>query len=108
MSEPNTRRERRFITLRLLDEDRDLIQNLAKGRESTPDRHAALSALVPFVRKLSLPDIREQERSALRVGIPAELEDVINEVAERTGQPFVAVFLAAAREYRKRYPLKSE
>lgn len=94
------------MTLRLLDEDRHLIQNLAKGRENTPDRHAALCALVPFVRKLSLPDIRDQERSALRVGIPAELDDAINEVAEHTGHPFVAVLLAAAREYRKRYPSK--
>lgn len=96
------------MTLRLLDDDRDLIQNLAKGRESTPDRHAALCALVPFVRKLSLSNIREQERSALRVGIPTELEDAIDEIAERTGQPFVAVLLAAAREYRKRFPLSSD
>ena len=96
------------MTLRLLDQDRELILNLAKGRESTPDRHAALCALLPFVQKLSLPDIRQQERSALRVGIPAELEEAIKEVAERTGQPFVAVLLAAAREYRKRFPVVPE
>jgi hypothetical protein len=105
MSEKKPRRTQRFLTLRLRKEDRELLQNLGRGREGVADRYEALCALREVLSDLRLEDVRDKERRPLRIGIPESLEEAIGEVVGRTGQPFLAVLLEAAREYRRRHPM---
>lgn len=98
------RKERNFVVFRLFQQERELIRNLGRGSESVADRHQALRDLVPIVEELNLPDIRNLKRKPIRIGIPEDLDAAIREVSERTGQTYTDVLLAAAREYRRRYP----
>lgn len=102
------RKQRRYMTLRLLPDDRELLQEIGKGRVGIKDRHAALVELAQIVPELDLPDVREMERRPLRLGIPQELEDAIAAKVKETGQTFIAVLLAAARHYRQRHPASAD
>jgi hypothetical protein len=103
MAERNLPRERKFVTFRLLPEDRELLQYLGQGRADIPDRHAAMLELVNIVQRRQYPpDPPEPERRSIRLGIPTELDDAIKAEAERTGSTYISLLLRAAREYRGR------
>lgn len=101
-------RDRQWVTFRLWPEDRTLLQNLASRRPDTVDRYSALLALIPIVQELDLPDIRDRERQALRLGIPIELHTELEHVKEKTGQSITDVLLEAARLYAERNPTSEE
>lgn len=101
-------RERQWVTLRLWPDDRTLLQTLANRQEETRDRYSALCALIPLVRELKLSDIRNRERQALRLGIPQELHNELEQVKQETGHSITDILLETARIYAKRHPLPDE
>ena len=103
MTPRNAPRPGRYLTLRLHEEDRQLLQDLGRMRPGVEDRHAAFLELVPIVDDLELEDVRERERRPLRIRIPEELEQSINRKTEATGQTFLGILIAAAREYKRRH-----
>ena len=103
MGERNAPRAGRYLTFRLYEPDRQLLQDLGRMRPGVEDRHAALLELVAIVDELKLEDVRGRERRPLRIRIPEELEQTINRKAEATGQTFLAVLIEAAREYERRH-----
>ncbi len=107
MADRDLPRDRKFVTFRLLPEDRELLQNLGRGRADIPDRHAALLELVEIVQRQEYPEEQpEPERRSIRLGIPTELDEAIKAEAERTGSTYISLLLRAAREYRRRHPLR--
>jgi hypothetical protein len=102
------RRNKRYLTLRLHEEDRALLQNLGRGRDEIADRYEAFLEVNEFVPEMEFPDIRKKKRRPIRIAIPEELEKTITRIAKATGQPFLTILLEAAREYRRRYPLEPE
>lgn len=88
-------KEREQRVFRLLEEDREVLKNLADiiGEEN---RHAALERLAEIVPTLELEDIRGRERKALRLGIPTKTDQVIREKMEATGQTYTDILLRAA------------
>jgi hypothetical protein len=105
MTDRDLPRDRKFVTFRLLAKDRALLQHLGRGRADIPDRHAALLELVEIVRRQKSPE-KPPERRSIRLGIPTELDEAIKAVAERTGSTYISILLRAAREYRRRHPLR--
>lgn len=103
MAKVNPPRPGRYLTLRLFEPERQLLQDLGRVRPGVGDRHAALLDLVGVVDDLELPDLRARERRPLRIKVPEELERAINRKVEATGQTFLAVLVAAAREYHRRH-----
>ncbi|MBA2224668.1 hypothetical protein [Thermogemmata fonticola] len=107
MADRDLPRDRKFVTFRLLPDDRELLQNLGRGRADIPDRHAALLELVGIVQRQEYPEEQpEPERRSIRLGIPTELDEAIKAEAERTGSTYISLLLRAAREYRRRHPLR--
>jgi hypothetical protein len=105
MGKPS-RRYKRYLTLRLFEEDRELLQNLGRGRPEIADRYEAFLEVNQIVQGMEFPDIREKKkRRPIRIAIPQELEATITGIAKATGQPFLTILLEAAREYRRRHPL---
>lgn len=98
------KRERKFLTFRLLEEDRQLLQDLGRVGEEDKDRYHALCELTDIVPELDIPVAEKAERRALRLGIPEDLDVKIREVADRTKQPYLFILLEAAKEYRRRFP----
>ena len=92
------RRERTYRTLRLRSEDKKLLQQLGRNDQDL-DRYHALLELVAVVQKLQLPDVRNERRHPLRLGIPTQLDKVIRKKVDATGQTYIAVLLMAAREH---------
>ena len=92
------RRERTYRTLRLVVEDKELLQRLGRNDQDL-DRYHALLELVAVVQKLKLPDVRNQIRHPLRLGIPTQLDKAIRKKADATGQTYIAILLTAAREH---------
>lgn len=103
MTRRNEPRPGRYLTFRLHERDRQLLQDLGRVRPGVEDRHGALLELVPIVDEVELEDVRGRERRPLRIRIPEELERAINRKAEATGQTFQAVLIAAAAEYERRH-----
>ena len=103
MTRRNAPRPGRYLTFRLHERDRQLLQDLGRVRPGVEDRHAALLELAGIVDELELEDVRGRERRPLRIRIPEELERAINRKAEATGQTFLAVLIGAAREYERRH-----
>ncbi len=93
----SVKRERTYVTFRLVDEDYELLRDLA-GSLDMADRHEALEHLASIVLGLDLPDIRGQRYRGLRIGIPASLQRVLNKKHEETGQPVIRILLAAAKQ----------
>ena len=106
MGERNEPRPKVFLTFRLLPEDRQLLQDLGRGREDVEDRHEALCSLEEIVRQLDFPTVTPPNRQPLRLGIPEKLDKTIRAVVAKTGQPYLHVLLAAAAEYRRRFPYR--
>ena len=92
------RRERTYRTLRLRSEDKELLQRLGRDDQDL-DRYHALLELVAVIQKLQLPDVRNESRHPLRLGIPTQLDEAIRKKVDATGQTYIAVLLTAAREY---------
>jgi hypothetical protein len=107
MADRDLPRDRKFVTFRLLPDDRELLQHLGQGRADIPDRHTAFLELVEIVRRQEYPEEPpEPERRSLRLGIPTELDEAIKAEAERTESTYISILLRAAREYRRRHPLR--
>ena len=90
------RRDRKFVTMRLYDEEREILRTLAPST-GYDDRHEALLALVPLAKKAKFEDIRDRERRPLRIGIPDELSAAIDKIVKKTGQPRQHVLIELAR-----------
>lgn len=103
MTARNAPRPGRYITLRLHEKDRQLLQDLGRVRPGVEDRHAALLELAAIVDELDMEDLRGRERRPLRIRIPESLERAIDRKADATGQTFLAVLIAAATEYERRH-----
>lgn len=104
MPDRNLPREGNFRTFRLPPNDRELLQNLGRGRVDIEDRHAALLELVQIVREMEVPP--KEERQPLRIRIPSELANEISQRADQSGHTAQDILLMAAQIYRDRYPLE--
>lgn len=91
-------RERKFRTFRLHPADKKAVQALGKVGGQSIDRHDALLELVAELPKLDLPVMKSGERVPMRLGIPTELDEAINEVKKRTKQTYVSILLAAVHQ----------
>lgn len=103
MTRRNEARPGRFLTFRLYEPERQLLQDLGRLRPGVEDRHTALLQLVGIVDELDLEDVRGRKRRPLRVRIPEELEQAINRRVKQTGQTFLGVLMTAVQEYHHRY-----
>jgi hypothetical protein len=103
MTRRNAPRPGHYLTFRLHERDRQLLQDLGRVRPGVEDRHAALLELTEIVDDLELEDVRRRERRPLRIRIPEELEQAIKGKVKATGQTFLAVLIEAAREYERRH-----
>lgn len=101
-------RNRKWVTFRLWGEDHTLLRTLASRRADTSDRYSALLALIPIVKELNLPDIRNNKRQPLRVGIPDELHTELERMKEKTGQSNTDILLEAARIYAEINPISED
>jgi hypothetical protein len=90
------KRERNYLVFRLLEQDHQLLRELAKHL-GLPDRHEALERLAAIVPSLDLPDARDQHRRPLRIGVPPKLQEALAKKQEETGQPLITILLAAAQ-----------
>jgi len=103
MTRRNAPRPGDYLTLRLYEPERELLQDLGRVRPGVPDRYTALLELVGIVNELELEDVRKRERRPLRIKIPQALKQAIDRKVEATGQTFLAVLIEAAREYERRH-----
>lgn len=108
MSDANPSRDGDYVSFRLYPKERYLIQHLGRGNPEVTDRYTALEALAEIVPSLDLEDVRTLERRAIRIRMPPATEAAIRKKADETGQTFLAVLLAAAAEYRRRFPVTFE
>ncbi|MDZ4847916.1 MAG: hypothetical protein SGI77_01355 [Pirellulaceae bacterium] len=92
------KRERRFATLRLTTQDKELLKRLGSPSDAAPDRHNALIAIAGLIAQLELPAI-DSRRQPIRLGIPPELDRAIELKRKATGQTALAILLAGARAY---------
>ncbi len=104
MPDNNLERKRKFVTFRLLEEDRRLLKDLGIGREKDPERYHSLCELTQILTELDIPVAQTPERRALRLGIPTDLDQAIREVVKRTKQSYIFILIEAAKEYRRRFP----
>ena len=95
MTNINLPREGNFRTFRLLPKDRELLQNLGRGRADIEDRHAALLELVQIVREMEVPP--KEERQPLRIRIPTGLVNEIGQRADQSGHTAQDILLMAAQ-----------
>src|SRR5262245_23539408 len=105
MARQKSRRLQRFLTLRLPESERSLLQNLGRGRAEIEDRYLALRELATIVPSLQWPGSHVEERRPCRVGLPEPVAETIEAMSQTTGLPVVTVLLAAARCYRAEHPL---
>jgi hypothetical protein len=103
MTQKGKQRPGDYLTLRLFEPERELLQNLGRVRPGVKDRYTALLELVGIVDELELEDVRRRKRQPLRIKIPEALRQVIDRKVEATGQTFIAVLIEAAREYERRH-----
>ena len=96
--------ERKPIVLRLDENDRELLQNLGRGRREFITRHGALSELVEIVREMhkegEFDQISQRRRRSVHIAVPADLDAAIREKIGET-RTYLTTLLAAAREYRR-------
>jgi hypothetical protein len=92
-----------YLTVRLYEPERELLQDLGRVRTGEGDRYVALLELVEIVDELPLEDLRERVRRPLRIKIPEGLKQAIDRKVAATGQTFLAVLIEAAREYHRRH-----
>lgn len=105
MSPRNLAAQKFFKTFRLLPEDRTLLQDLGRGTDGVENRTEALEQLAEVLETMQIPKVGAQDRRALRLGIPLELDTRIREIVEETGQTYIDVLVMAAKEFRKRNPI---
>lgn len=104
-----TKRARRFATFRLVESDRQIIKNLGNPRvdQGASDRHAALIAVASVIKSLDMPKT-DTKRYPIRIGIPVELDVVLEKKQKDTGLSAIAILLAGAREYLARQAKPTE
>src|SRR5262249_43190275 len=103
MAKKGKQRPGDYLTVRLYEAERELLQGLGRLRTGVGDRFTALLELVGIVDGLELEDVRKRKRKPLRIKIPEALRQAIDRKVEATGQTFLAVLLEAAREYERRH-----
>ena len=92
-------RDRQWVTFRLWPKDRERWRTIADHSEETPDRYTALQHLTPIIRALELEDVRGLKREALRVGIPAEVHELLQERSHATGLKITDILGRAIEQY---------
>ncbi len=104
-----TKRARRFATARRLVVRPPNHQKPRKpARRSRPsDRHAALIAVASVIKSLDMPKT-DTKRHPIRIGIPVELDVVLEKKQKETGLSAIAILLAGAREYLARQTKPTE
>lgn len=91
-----TPNKREYYVLQLLDEDKQLLRNLA---EKAGGMNEAMLALAPIVEKLEWPHHEPPKRYPVRVPVPGELKKAVERVHKKSGIPLVEILLQAARHY---------
>lgn len=101
--EPKLHRKR--TVLRLAEEERELLQNLGRGRIDSITRHDALCELTEIVNDMcnkgELEEVQHRRRKSCRVNIPLDLKAAIDARVKK-GDKFLTVLLAAAKEYQRK------
>jgi hypothetical protein len=96
--------DRKKIVLRLPEEERELLQNLGRGRADSITRHDALCELTAIVDNMrnegELDKVKHRRRKSCRVSVPLDLKAAIDARVEK-GDKFLTVLLAAARAYQR-------
>ena len=94
---------RKKRVFRLPNAERELIQNLGRGRDDSITRHDALCELTTIVENMhkegAFDEVKQRRRKSCRIDIPFDLMAAID---ARVGQgdKFLTVLLAAARKFR--------
>lgn len=101
MGKRNLPRSRRFVTFRLPEKDHRLLREIGKKRGL--ERYQALLELVDVIPQLELPE-KSSQRRPMRIGLPTELDEVLQAAKERSGVPYLDILLAAARKYEASAP----
>jgi hypothetical protein len=97
--------DRKFIVLRLLPRERELIRQLGSGPErdcGLDSRDAVLRQIVQTVKKLKLPAI--EKRRPLRFSMPDKLARELKMKSAKSGHTQLDVLIAAIEEFRKEHP----
>lgn len=99
------------LVVRLLPEDRTLLQDLGRGRSDIHTRHQAFLELQEILPTLQFDNVSSQQtvsskraskpkRKPLRLVIPRQLDEAI-EAHVAKGHSYVSILIAAAREYER-------
>ena len=102
---------RMSLVVRLLPDDRSLLQDLGRGRSDIHTRHQAFLELQKILPTLQFENVSSQntgsskragkpKRKPLRLVIPRQLDETI-EAHVAKGHSYVSVLIAAAREYER-------
>ena len=103
--------DRRFVTLRLYEPERDKIRLLGTGPEKKKgfgDRDTVLRQLVPIVKKLAKSLGRKPKPKPIRISMPDKLQKALAAAKENTGYTQLEILMLAIDEFRKEYPLPDD
>jgi hypothetical protein len=101
--------DRKFVVLRLLPRERDLIRQLGCGPEKDcglDNRDAVLRQIVQTVKKLTLPAI--EKRRPLRFSMPDKLARELKKRSAKSGRTQLDILIAAIEEFRKEHPYEEQ
>jgi hypothetical protein len=98
--------KRRKRVFRLSEKDREMLQDLGRGRDDSITRHDALCELTAIVKDMhregAFDEIKQHQRKSCRIDIPLDLKTAID-ARVRDGDKFLTVLMAAAREYQRQH-----
>jgi hypothetical protein len=101
--------DRKFVVLRLLPRERDLIRQLGCGPEKDcglDNRDAVLRQIVQTVKNLKLPAI--EKRRPLRFSMPDKLARELKKKSAKSGHTQIDVLVAAIEEFREEHPFEEK
>ena len=93
----DTRIDRRWIVVYILDSDRERLLHLAE-KAGTADAYGAFQLMTPIVEKMTKADLDvPPKRRAMRLGLPPLLDKALTAKSQELGVTRMKVLLAAAR-----------
>lgn len=98
-------KDRDSLVLRLPPDERNLLQNIGRGRPDIANRHQALLELAKLIPEMDFKK-RDRERISIYLPLPQELYDALEQRFEETHVPRVRILLAAVKRQAQMPPTK--